>query len=77
MIASIGKPINNFFSWYLEKRIDEIHNFINDPYYIQEKTLLNLIKSAKSTEFGKKYDFNDILNSHSFKSKIELNHYQD
>ena len=77
MIASIGKPINNFFSWYLEKRIDEIHNFINDPYYIQEKTLLNLIKSAKSTEFGKKYDFNNILNSHLFKSKIELNHYQD
>ena len=43
MISSIGKPINSFFSWYLETRILEIETFIYDPFSIQEKTLTTLL----------------------------------
>ena len=49
MISSIGKPLNNFFSWYLEKRIVEIENFKSNPEIVQQQTLSNLIGFAKST----------------------------
>ena len=77
MISSIGKPINSFFSWYLEKRILEIETFIYDPFSIQEKTLATLLNKASKVQFGINYSFNTISNSDQFKSKVPLNKYDD
>ena len=77
MISSIGKPINSFFSWYLEKRILEIETFIDDPFSIQEKTLTTLLNKASQVQFGINYGFNTISNSDQFKSKVPLNKYDD
>jgi hypothetical protein len=44
MISSIGKPLNNFFSWYLERRMVEIENFKSNPEIVQQQTLSNLIQ---------------------------------
>ena len=39
MISSIGKPLNNFFSWYLERRIVEIENFKSNPELVLQSQL--------------------------------------
>ena len=77
MISSIGKPLNNFFSWYLEKRMIEIENFKSNPIVVQQETLSNLISTAKSTHFGISNNFNSISNERSFKSTIPLRKYED
>ena len=77
MISSIGKPLNNFFSWYLERRMVEIENFKSNPEIVQQQTLSSLISSAKSTKFGISNNFSSIYNSRSFKSIIPLRKYDD
>ena len=47
MINSIGNSANTFFSWYLNKRMDEIKKFIQYPVESQNQTLLELIKIGK------------------------------
>ena len=77
MISSIGKPLNNFFSWYLERRMFEIENFKSNPEIVQQQTLSNLISSAKSTQFGISNNFRSVYNTSSFKSIIPLRKYED
>ena len=77
MISSIGKPLNNFFSWYLERRMVEIENFKSNPEIVQQQTLSNLISSAKSTQFGISNNFSSVYNTSSFKSIIPLRKYED
>ena len=72
MISSIGKPLNSFFSWYLERRMFEIENFKLNPEIVQQQTLSNLISSAKSTQFGISNNFSSVYNTSSFKSIIPL-----
>jgi hypothetical protein len=77
MFSTLGKPINNFFSWYLKKRIGEIQHFIEEPYLVQESTLKNLLLSSKNTEFGNKYGFSSINNEEDFKNLVPLHCYDN
>ena len=77
MISSFGKSINNFFSWYLDRRISEIRKFMNSPIETQNNTFLYLLNCGKNTEFGKKYYLKEIDNQKKFKSRIPLQSYAD
>ena len=51
---------NSFLSWMMKKRIHQIELFLKYPFAVQDELLLNLIDSAKKTEFGKAHGFNSI-----------------
>ena len=63
MNTLIGNPLNSFFSWYMEKRIHEIEEFIKEPIRTQEKILFQNLEKAKNTEFGQNFGFNEINSS--------------
>jgi hypothetical protein len=59
----------------MKKRMHQIELFMKYPHEVQNEWLLNLIDTAKNTEFGKKHDFKNITNSEQFKS-IPLQDYE-
>ncbi len=66
--------INSIASWLIKKRLHEIELFIKYPVEVQNEWLLNIVNTAKDTEFGQKYMFNEITNySSMFLYKI-MNH---
>lgn len=70
-------PFNSIFSWLMKKRVHQIDLFIKYPIEVQKEVFHTLIKSAKDTEFGKKYGFESIENYNDFKSKVPLQDYED
>ena len=68
MNALIGNSLNSFFSWYMEKRLHEIEEFIKDPICTQEKILFQNLEKAKNTAFGLNFGFKEINNSDQLKT---------
>jgi len=68
--------INSFFSWIIKQRIHQMELFIKYPSEVQNDLLLDLLKSAKNTEWGKKYDFKSIKSYQEYKSRVPLQDYE-
>ena len=68
--------LNTVMSWFLKKRIHQIELFMKYPIEVQNETLINLLNSAKNTEFGKKYDFKSINNYDDFSNRIPITNYE-
>ncbi|MEC7005017.1 MAG: GH3 auxin-responsive promoter family protein [Bacteroidota bacterium] len=77
MNTLIGNPLNSFFSWYMEKRIHEIEEFIKEPIRTQEKILFQNLEKAKNTAFGLNFGFKEINSPDQFKGKVPLHEYHD
>ncbi len=68
--------VNSFISWRMKKRFHQIELFMKYPHETQRELLFDLLDSAKSTEWGKKYGFDDISTYEEFKSRVPLNFYE-
>ena len=68
--------LNTVMSWFLKKRIHQIELFMKYPIEVQNETLINLLNTAKKTEFGKKYDFQSITNYKTFCERIPITNYE-
>ena len=62
--------LNTVTTWFLKKRMHQIELFKKYPLEVQNEVLLNLLKNAENTEFGKKYNFSSIKNYSLFSKKI-------
>ncbi|WP_185864956.1 GH3 auxin-responsive promoter family protein [Blattabacterium cuenoti] len=72
------KYISEFVTCYfLKKRIKNIKIFMHNPVDVQNNLMNQLIMSAKNTEFGKKYGFNDIKKYKNFVERIPICKYSD
>lgn len=69
--------INSIMSWVMKKRIHDIDLFLKYPVEVQNELFSNLIKTAKKTEFGKQYGFDDIGNLTRFKERVPIQGYED
>lgn len=69
--------INSIFTWVMKKRIHDIELFLKYPIDVQNELLLKLIQTAKNTEFGKKYAFEDINSYKTFKNRVPISTYED
>ena len=52
--------INSIISWFLRKRKHQIDLFLKYPIDVQDELLLELVNTAKNTEFGKEKNFATI-----------------
>lgn len=68
-------PFNSLFSWLIGRRISRLENCRNNPIECQRAVFYSLIKTASSTIFGIKHDFNSIHTFEAFASKIPLQDY--
>ncbi len=68
--------VNSIASWFLKKRFHQIDLFLKYPNEVQNELLLNLIKFAKHTEFGKAHDFGSINNYKTFAERVPIKNYE-
>lgn len=69
--------INSIASWFLKKRIHQIELFLKYPHEVQNELLLNLIRQAENTEFGKQYDFSSVKNYTTFSNRVPVSSYEE
>ena len=72
-MAFINSIVNSFYS----KRLKRIDYFKTHPFSVQEASLFNLVRQAKNTEWGKRYQFDKIRDIADFQSSLPLQSYED
>ena len=68
--------VNSIISWFLKKRKHQVELFLKYPIEVQKELLYKLIRKAKDTEVGEKYDFHSIQSYQEFKQKVPLQQYE-
>lgn len=68
--------INTFMTWLFKSRINQIDKFKNNPIDVQQEIFFELIKTAKKTDFGRKYGFADILSYRQFADQVPVHDYE-
>jgi hypothetical protein len=68
--------INSIAAWIMKKRMHQIELFMKYPHEVQDEWMRRLLKSAKDTEFGKKYHFSSINNYNDFRERVPLQDYE-
>ncbi len=60
---------------FMKLRQSAIDNFVLNPIDTQQQVFNELIGSAQFTEYGKKYDFENINDIADFKQRVPINDY--
>ncbi|GAB4107835.1 GH3 auxin-responsive promoter family protein [Echinicola sediminis] len=68
--------LNTFMTWIFKIRIGQIDNFKENPIRVQQDIFFDLIKSARKTQFGKKYGFSDIRSIGDFARQVPVHNYE-
>ncbi|MEH0155301.1 GH3 auxin-responsive promoter family protein [Limibacter armeniacum] len=68
---------NSAVNWMLKRRMEEVEYFMQNPLEVQERTFQQLIKSAKDTEWGRKYNYRNIRNGEDFKRDVPVSTYEE
>ncbi len=69
--------LNSVVNWVSIKRIYQVDLFKKYPLEVQRECLLNLLKKAKDTEWGKKFDYQSIKTIDQFREQIPLQTYDE
>ncbi|GAB5552607.1 MAG: GH3 auxin-responsive promoter family protein [Saprospiraceae bacterium] len=67
---------NTAFGFYYKQRYKIIQRYMHHPDVVQKEVLNGLLKSARYTEFGRKYDFRSIHNSSTYANRIPIQDYE-
>ena len=69
--------INSIVSWLNIKRLHQIELFKKYPTDVQHEVLFRLLSRAKSTEWGKKYDYASMATIKSYQERVPIQTYED
>ena len=69
--------LNSVINWINFKRNYQIQLYREHPVDIQMETLLNLLRRAKNTRWGEKYNFDKITSVEAFQKSLPLQTYDD
>ena len=69
--------IPSIVKWLNTNRIRQIDYFKKYPFEIQNDTLLKIIASAASTEWGRKYDYASVRSVRDYQSRIPVRTYDE
>ncbi|NRB60769.1 MAG: GH3 auxin-responsive promoter family protein [Winogradskyella sp.] len=69
--------VNSIASWFLKKRFHQIELFLKYPNEVQNELLFSLLKFAKDTEIGRKYDFASIKTYNEFNERVPIVNYEN
>lgn len=68
--------LGSIVTWLNFKRLYQIDLFKKFPFDAQHEVLLNLIDTAKRTEFGEEYDFKSIKTIEEFQKRVPIHTYE-
>jgi len=69
--------LNSIVNSFNTKRLKRIDHFKDHPFSVQEATLFELLRQAKNTEWGRRYQFEKINDIAAFQSSLPLQTYED
>lgn len=69
--------LNSIFSWVMKKRIHQMELFQKYPHDVQEELLKSLLKTAKGTEWGQRFDYGGIESYRQFNQRLPIQKYED
>lgn len=69
--------LNSLIGWYFKNRAKKINYALEKADEIQLSTLMELIEQGKYTEFGSKYNFENIRNYEEFKQQVPTCSYEE
>jgi hypothetical protein len=64
-------------TWAMRKRISQIDRFRQNPHDVQQETFQNLLNTARNTEWGKRYGFEEIKSWETFKERVPVSSYEE
>ena len=68
--------LNSILTWVMRKRIHQIELFMKYPDDVQQELLTRLLMTARPTELGKKYGFDEIVNYDDFTRQVPVHTYE-
>ncbi|MBY0427417.1 MAG: GH3 auxin-responsive promoter family protein, partial [Cytophagales bacterium] len=68
--------LDSIITTALKWRMSRIEAFMHNPIQVQNDLLLQLISTAKNTEWGKKYGFSGIRTYEQFRNAIPVSTYE-
>jgi hypothetical protein len=68
--------LNSILTWVMKKRIHQMELFMKYPFEVQDEMLKKLLSTARYTEFGQKYSFDDLVNFEDFKRRVPVHTYE-
>jgi hypothetical protein len=68
--------LNSVLKFFLEQRITEIQRFMTNPHEVQHMVFKNLITTAKDTEWGLKYGYQDQLSYQEYQNRVPISTYE-
>ncbi|MBS1977209.1 MAG: GH3 auxin-responsive promoter family protein [Bacteroidetes bacterium] len=68
--------INSILTWVMKKRIHQMELFMKYPHDVQEELLHKLLLTARPTEIGQKYGFDEIVNYNDFARQVPVHTYE-
>jgi len=72
----LRKLVNKIFSNFWKMRMVRLNRIITQPEKVQRQLFQKLIYSAKSTEWGRKYNFGSIKTFDDFRNQVPLQTYE-
>ncbi len=69
--------VNSVISWIIKKRIYQIGLFKKYPNEVQDELLMELIRSAQYTEWGKAHDYKNISSPEEYRKSVPIQRYKD
>jgi len=70
------KWINRVFHWYYKQRYKGIEYFMQHPREVQERWLQHLLRTARQTEWGRRYGYRDISDPDTFARRVPVQDYE-
>lgn len=67
--------INSVISWLMKKRIHQIELFMQYPEEVQAEWLRRLLSAARTTEWGRQYDFRSVATPEQFRNRVPVQDY--
>lgn len=68
--------LNSILTWVMKKRIHQMELFMKYPLEVQDEMLKKLLTTARYTEFGQKYSFDDLVNYEDFQKRVPVHTYE-
>lgn len=68
--------LNSIASWWMKKRMHQIELFMKYPHEVQNECLRKLVDAAKNTEWGRMYNYENILTPEQFKKNVPIQSYE-
>ena len=69
--------LNSILTWVMKKRIHQMELFMKYPNEVQDELLKRLLHTARPTEIGLRYNFDEIINYDDFRNRVPIHTYED